>query len=512
MVKLISLLTVGALLDATRAVDIDAMRRDLVAAVDAGALEATCGVRPAAGAPAFPPARPRRPGAFAAADVDGRRWHGRGPLRDGRAGPGRDARGRRAEGHRLPRRRPLRATLELDGRDSGLTLSNYENEAAWLSGGVPLATTWARAANATYETRIDETFPYRGTILGLNVVEPHRRFVRARYPNGGGSVGVETRSGVGQVKSSDILSYGAPPVVPPAAQVYAADLAYAAHRGALQRRRARLAGRRKKGIIDPLPPFYVENVREELDEADEWHFDNDTKILSYAHNGTGPPPADWQFVAPDLATLISVVGTKEEPVEDVTIRGLGFRDASITRRSTTISSSVFFNGPRSAINFNDGFGGGNVVDRNAIWNVCRQSGDHGPINSWDRQAYDAAPRPAAAGPLPTVISRNAIIANYGGSQGVDNDDGSSWYDIFDNFFSARASRTTTGPRLGAPRQHGEDARQPLHDHRPAFLAPDKTELASLAFLQSGGVELGSTEGTIPDDATIVAWGRAALGF
>ena len=47
----------------------------------------------------------------------------------------------------------------------------------------------------------------------------------------------------------------------------------------------------------------------------------------------------------------------------------------------------------------------------------------------------------------------------------------------------------------------------------AFLkCPDKTELASLAFLQSGGVELGSTEGTIPDDATIVAWGRAALGF
>jgi hypothetical protein len=65
-------------------------------------------------------------------------------------------------------------------------------------------------------------------------------------------------------------------------------------------------------------------------QADEWHFDNNTKMLSYAHNGTGPPPEDWQFVAPDLATLISVVGTKEEPVEDVTIRGLGFRDASIT--------------------------------------------------------------------------------------------------------------------------------------------------------------------------------------
>ena len=28
----------------------------------------------------------------------------------------------------------------------------------------------------------------------------------------------------------------------------------------------------------------------------------------------------------------------------------------------------------------------------------------------------------------------AVIANYGASQGFDTDDGSSWYDIHDNFF------------------------------------------------------------------------------
>ena len=58
---------------------------------------------------------------------------------------------------------------------------------------------------------------------------------------------------------------------------------------------------------------------------------------------------------------------------------------------TTLEGNVFFNGPRSAVNFNDGMGGGNVVKKNAIWNACRQSGDHGPINSWDRQAF-AGPR------------------------------------------------------------------------------------------------------------------------
>jgi hypothetical protein len=46
-----------------------------------------------------------------------------------------------------------------------------------------------------------------------------------------------------------------------------------------------------------------------------------------------------------------------------------------------ISSNVYFNGPRAAINLNDGFGGGNTIHRNAIWNQCRETGDHGPINS-----------------------------------------------------------------------------------------------------------------------------------
>ena len=47
----------------------------------------------------------------------------------------------------------------------------------------------------------------------------------------------------------------------------------------------------------------------------------------------------------------------------------------------------------------------------------------------------------------------------------------------------------------------------------AFLqCPDKDHLASLALLQSGGIELGSTEGVLPDDDTLMGWARAAVGF
>lgn len=72
-----------------------------------------------------------------------------------------------------------------------------------------------------------------------------------------------------------------------------------------------------------------------------------------------------------------------------------------------------------------------------IFNTCRESGDHGPINTWDRQVYATDLGPAGAtllDPLATTIARNLIFANYGAAQGVDNDDGSSNYDIHDNIF------------------------------------------------------------------------------
>ena len=106
---------------------------------------------------------------------------------------------------------------------------------------------------------------------------------------------------------------------------------------------------------------------------------------------------------------------------------------------TLLRNNIFVNGPRAAINFNDGFGGNNSVVGNTIWNMCRESGDHGPINSWDRLPFlthikygnDEAPSYEA---LPSTIARNVISADFGGSQAFDNDDGSSYYESHHNFF------------------------------------------------------------------------------
>eukprot|EP00051_Salpingoeca_urceolata_P010779 m.132554 g.132554 ORF g.132554 m.132554 type:complete len:1047 (+) comp16850_c0_seq2:1130-4270(+) len=102
---------------------------------------------------------------------------------------------------------------------------------------------------------------------------------------------------------------------------------------------------------------------------------------------------------------------------------------------TTLRDNIFFNQPRAAINFNDGFGGGNEVDGNLIFNTCTQSGDHGPINSWDRLPFltDVSGKPTFD-PVPTKIWNNVISADNGAAQAVDNDDGSSFYFIHNNVF------------------------------------------------------------------------------
>ena len=50
--------------------------------------------------------------------------------------------------------------------------------------------------------------------------------------------------------------------------------------------------------------------------------------------------------------------------------------------STWLNSNVFFNGPRAAVNVNDGLMGGTEIARCLLFNHCRESGDHAVFNSW----------------------------------------------------------------------------------------------------------------------------------
>ena len=102
-----------------------------------------------------------------------------------------------------------------------------------------------------------------------------------------------------------------------------------------------------------------------------------------------------------------------------------------------IFGNIMYNGPRAHVNFNDGFRGGAKLKENLIFNSCRESGDHGPFNSWDRDPY-LADFPGT-GEITTTkamdeIAFNFIIANYNSLGAIDNDDGSSYYNTHNNFF------------------------------------------------------------------------------
>jgi len=319
----------------------------------------------------------------------------------------------------------------------------------------------------------------------------------------------------------------------------------------------------KPGYLDGGGAWAIDGVYEALDVANEYYFDETARKLYFWPNSTqaagGGPPTE-ELVAVQLKTLFSLVGEVEDRgaaaksrfapskvVRDVTIEGIGFRDAAdismeawgvpsggdwglhrggaiflentenctvahsqfvrldgnviflsgynrnatvrdnefswighsvavgwgytdeedgtdglqprftyllrnyareigiIQKQSsfwnqakacqTIIEGNILFNGPRAGINFNDGFGGGTRVKGNLIFNQCRETGDHGPINSWDRQPFvtDVAYGYPSFDAAMTNVTQNLIWANYGSSQGFDTDDGSSWYDISSNF-------------------------------------------------------------------------------
>ena len=64
------------------------------------------------------------------------------------------------------------------------------------------------------------------------------------------------------------------------------------------------------------------------------------------------------------------------------------------------------------------------------------SGDHGPWNSWDRVPYITKIGNGSSSIIPAFqqIHNNFIMGTYQTQEGIDTDDGSSYYNTHDNFF------------------------------------------------------------------------------
>lgn len=87
---------------------------------------------------------------------------------------------------------------------------------------------------------------------------------------------------------------------------------------------------------DDMNRIFVEDLLSETDEGDEYFVDAATRTLYLAYNGTGKPPTSLQLGAVTLQSLLSIRGDggpeslPTEPAKDITVRGVGFRDAGYT--------------------------------------------------------------------------------------------------------------------------------------------------------------------------------------
>lgn len=222
---------------------------------------------------------------------------------------------------------------------------------------------------------------------------------------------------------------------------------------------------------------------------------------------------------------------------------------------STVVGNVFFNGPRAGVNLNDGFGGGDEISNNLIFSTCRESGDHGPINSWDRQPYitTVAHGTASLDMAWRNIHHNFLIDNYSPQEDVDNDDGSQFYATHDNFlvYGGRGMKNDFG---GHDNHHyrniyayvgsGLSVTDTLVGHEDYFyenrVIVTRTDVGrpicdgvrtimgnnsyytstgqitecgkSLADSQKDGMDLGSTVSMYPSDDSIIAWARELLSM
>merc|ERR1712054_649714 len=129
-----------------------------------------------------------------------------------------------------------------------------------------------------------------------------------------------------------------------------------------------------------------------------------------------------------------VDGTDGEHPRYTTVTGCTAREVGLYEKQSSffvqaktaqsvIKGNVMFNGPRAGINTNDGFGGGDEIAHNLVFSTCRESGDHGPFNSWDRQPFLTTVRDGTPSMTPAVrkIHHNFFIDNYSPQENVDND-------------------------------------------------------------------------------------------
>jgi len=140
-------------------------------------------------------------------------------------------------------------------------------------------------------------------------------------------------------------------------------------------------------------------------------------------------------------------------IHDCGVFGKQVAGAYISRaKRITVAHNHIYNMPRAGICIGDGTWGGHLIEFNDVHNCVRETWDHGPFNSWGREGYWCLthshgeksftfPHPPGKVKVwamePVIIRNNYWHGNVGYldggyRQGIDIDDGSSNFHIYNN--------------------------------------------------------------------------------
>lgn len=218
---------------------------------------------------------------------------------------------------------PLQKTIEITPENfkvHSLTVSSYPNERVTITGSSKIKPIWQ---------------PYKGHIvkakLSVDFV-PDQLFINgkslpmARYPNFDSTARVYNGTAKDAISESRVKTWQAP----------AGGYIHALHAGEWGSFDYLITGKDDKDVLtyeggwqnnrpSPMNKQYrfVENIFEELDAPGEWFYNKLTQTL-YLYPPVGVDLNKAVFTISGLTDLIHVIGSKEKPLSNITIKGIDF--------------------------------------------------------------------------------------------------------------------------------------------------------------------------------------------
>ncbi|MBQ6179217.1 MAG: right-handed parallel beta-helix repeat-containing protein [Bacteroidales bacterium] len=221
---------------------------------------------------------------------------------------------------------PIVITSSQGNENHSLTISSYPGEKAVISGGTVLQTKWKRYCGGIMKSKI------QGSEEIDMLFGDGRLLTMARFPNYD-STAVRFHGTSADATSPERVKGWKNPE---------GGFLHAMHRDDWGDFHYRITGKDNEGNLElegghqnnrPMGIHkdnrMVENIFEELDAPGEWYFDKTSKTLYY-YPLPGEDPDRMTFEAAQLKNLVSLKGSKDNPVKNVTLSGLAFRHAART--------------------------------------------------------------------------------------------------------------------------------------------------------------------------------------